>query len=211
MTFRGFPYFIVVSTVLLTTACSFQNSKIVQEENRLRTAVRIHPGHELGYLRLSQFLEQQSRYDETLAVLQEGQRRVPESILMIRLEGSLYQTLGDDQQILDFYQNLIRQHPNEAVLLLDRARWHWYLNRPEDEMADLERVFVLVFERFEAHYLAGMIHLRNKEDVKALKSMIAAARIQEGHAKIWSHIAYLWHRQGDTLKARSAIRKALEL
>ncbi|SVE02150.1 uncharacterized protein METZ01_LOCUS455004, partial [marine metagenome] len=47
MTFRVIPCFIIVSTILLATACSFQNSKINQEENRLRTAVRIHPGHEL--------------------------------------------------------------------------------------------------------------------------------------------------------------------
>ena len=89
----------------------------------MRTAVRIHPEHEMGYLRLAQFLENQHRYVETLYVLKQGQQRVPDSLLMVRLEGSLYlyQSQDDKEKVETFYENIFLRYPEETVFLLDRA------------------------------------------------------------------------------------------
>ena len=38
-------------------------------ETRLRNAIRINPIHELGYIRLAQYLESRQRYAETFSVL----------------------------------------------------------------------------------------------------------------------------------------------
>ena len=89
---RFFPVFLMLLLVLSFSGCITQNPESILEERRLRTAVRIHPEHEMGYLRLAQFLENQRRYAETLYVLKQGQQRVPDSLLMVRLEGSLYQS-----------------------------------------------------------------------------------------------------------------------
>ena len=84
---QSFPVFLMLLLVLSFSGCITQSPESILEERRLRTAVRIHPEHEMGYLRLAQFLENQRRYAETLHVLKQGQQRVPDSLLMVRLEG----------------------------------------------------------------------------------------------------------------------------
>ena len=95
---RFFPVFLMLLLVLSFSGCITQSPESILEERRLRTAVRIHPEHEMGYLRLAQFLENQRRYAETLYVLKQGQQRVPDSLLMVRLEGSLYQSQDDKER-----------------------------------------------------------------------------------------------------------------
>ena len=101
--------------VLSFSGCITQSPESILEERRLRTAVRIHPEHEMGYLRLAQFLENQRRYAETLYVLKQGQQRVPDSLLMVRLEGSLYQSQDDKEKVETFYENIFLQYPEETV------------------------------------------------------------------------------------------------
>ena len=96
---RFFTVFLMLLLVLSFSGCITQSPESILEERRLRTAVRIHPEHEMGYLRLAQFLENQRRYAETLYVLKQGQQRVPDSLLMVRLEGSLYQSQDDKEKI----------------------------------------------------------------------------------------------------------------
>ncbi|MEL0179436.1 MAG: tetratricopeptide repeat protein [Deltaproteobacteria bacterium] len=208
---RIFPVFLVLLLVLSFSGCITQSPESILEERRLRTAVRIHPEHEMGYLRLAQFLENQRRYAETLYVLKQGQQRVPDSLLMVRLEGSLYQSQDDKEKVETFYENIFLQYPEETVFLLDRARWHWSKARPNKALQDLETLFKLDPENFEAHYLAGLIRIGIGEDEKALENLIKAGSLQDGHAEIWSHIANLWNRLGEPEKALAAIRKALEL
>ena len=40
-----------------------------EQEIRLRNAIRINPVHEIGYIRLAQYLESHQRYSETFSVL----------------------------------------------------------------------------------------------------------------------------------------------
>ena len=63
-------------------------------ERKMRSAIRINPVHELGYIRLAQYLEGKQRYAETFVVLRDAQQHIPESITLIRLEGRLFQGLG---------------------------------------------------------------------------------------------------------------------
>ena len=64
---RIFPVFLMLLLVLSFSGCITQSPESILEERRLRTAVRIHPEHEMGYLRLAQFLENQRRYAETVS------------------------------------------------------------------------------------------------------------------------------------------------
>ena len=207
---RSFSCVLMLVLVLPFAGCIRQSPESLLEEQRLRTAIQIHPEHEMGYLRLAQFLENRRRYSETLYVLKQGQQKVPGSVLMVRLEGSLYQNQGDDEQVEAFYQNTIKKHPKETAFLLDRARWNWTKARPEKALQDLEALFVHDPENFEAHYLAGLIRISIGQEEKALENLIQAGSLQDGHAEIWSHIANLWNHLGETEKALAAIRKALE-
>ena len=171
---RIFPVFLMLLLVLSFSGCITQSPESILEERRLRTAVRIHPEHEMGYLRLAQFLENQRRYAETLYVLKQGQQRVPDSLLMVRLEGSLYQSQDDKEKVETFYENIFLEYPEETVFLLDRARWHWSKARPNKALQDLETLFNLDPENFEAHYLAGLIRIGIGEDEKALENLIKA-------------------------------------
>ena len=188
---RSFSCLLMLVLVLPFAGCIRQSPESLLEEQRLRTAIQIHPEHEMGYLRLAQFLENRRRYSETLYVLKQGQQKVPGSVLMVRLEGSLYQNQGDDEQVEAFYQNTIKKHPKETAFLLDRARWNWTKARPEKALQDLEALFVHDPENFEAHYLAGLIRISIGQEEKALENLIQAGSLQDGHAEIWSHIANL--------------------
>ena len=72
-------------------------------ERRMRNAIRINPVHELGYIRLAQYLESKQRYAETFVVLRDAQQHIPESITLIRLEGRLFQGLGMYPDAKNFY------------------------------------------------------------------------------------------------------------
>ena len=92
---RIFPVFLMLLLVLSFSGCITQSPESILEERRLRTAVRIHPEHEMGYLRLAQFLENQRRYAETLYVLKQGQQRVPDSLLTVSYTHLTLPTISD--------------------------------------------------------------------------------------------------------------------
>jgi len=80
--FSIFIFLVIWSSV----ACQVYKSPVQNiEENRLRNAVRIHPVHELAYVRLAQYLESHGRYSETFSVLRVGQKRIPGAIALVRL------------------------------------------------------------------------------------------------------------------------------
>ena len=68
----------------------------VEQEIRLRNAIRIHPVHELGYVRLAQYLKTHGRYTKAFSVLRTGLLHIPDSIALIRREGGLVQGVGYD-------------------------------------------------------------------------------------------------------------------
>jgi len=73
-----------------------------EQEIRLRNAIRIHPVHELGYVRLAQYLKTQGRYSKTFSVLRTGQQHIPDSIALIRMEGGLFQGLGQYRESQEY-------------------------------------------------------------------------------------------------------------
>ena len=92
--------------VLITGGCKGIVKKPHDDhERRMRNAIRINPVHELGYIRLAQYLEGKHRYAETFEVLRDAQQHIPESITLIRLEGRLFQGLGMYPDAENFTQN----------------------------------------------------------------------------------------------------------
>ena len=89
-------------------------------ERRMRNAIRINPVHELGYIRLAQYLEGKQRHSETFEVLRYAQHHIPESITLIRLEGRLFQGLGMFLDAEKFYNEQLFSHPGNPFLYLDR-------------------------------------------------------------------------------------------
>ena len=88
-------------------------------ERRMRNAILINPVHELGYIRLAQYLEGKQRYSETFEVLRDAQKYIPESITLVRLEGRLFQTLGMFPSAKKFYNEQLARHPENSLLFLD--------------------------------------------------------------------------------------------
>ena len=86
-------------------------------ERRMRNAIRINPVHELGYIRLAQYLEGKNRYAETFEVLRDAQQHIPESITLIRLEGRLFQGLGMYPEAEKFYTEQLLKHPDAVMML----------------------------------------------------------------------------------------------
>ena len=77
-----YKYFSVI-LFFLTSCHNFISLNQNLEEERLRSAIRIHPKHELGYVRLAQYLENRHRYTEAFSVLHRGQKQIPNSIAPI--------------------------------------------------------------------------------------------------------------------------------
>ena len=101
---------IVLGFVSITAGCKGIVEKPHNDhERRMRNAIRINPVHELGYIRLAQYLEGKYRYAETFEVLRDAQQHIPESITLIRLEGRLFQGLGMYPDAEKFYtEQLLR-------------------------------------------------------------------------------------------------------
>ena len=187
------------------------------QESRLRNAIRIHPAHELGYVRLAQYLESKRRYSESFSVLRAGQQQIPDSIALIRLEGGLYQGLGHYRESQKFYSAQIRKHPDNPLLFLDRAQLYWLMEKQQLALADAQKALTLKPDLFEAHYLVGVI-LGDKSALKfpeqseeALDAYIEASKINDRNPDLWLRISSLWEKRGDTHKAKIAMLRAVEL
>ncbi len=186
-------------------------------ERRMRDAIRINPVHELGYIRLAQYLEGKNRYSETFEVLRNAQQHIPESITLVRLEGRLFQGLGMFTEAQKFYTEKLESHPANPLLFLDRAQMHWRIKNHELALEDAEKAKNLNSNLFEAHYLIGIILGRktDPEDPKildrALESLISATKINNTNPDIWLRISDLWQRKDELNKAKLAMLRAVEL
>jgi len=204
--------------IWFSSACQLYKSQVQNiEENRLRNAVRIHPVHELAYVRLAQYLESHGRHTETFSVLRVGQQRIPDAIALVRLEGGLLQGLGLSNDSQKFYTIQISKHPDEALLYLDRAQLYWRMEKQQLALADVKKALTLQSDLFEAHYLNGVI-LSHKNDLnvsdqaeKALDAFIRASEINDRNPDLWLRISALWERLDDTHKAKMAVLRAVEL
>ena len=186
-------------------------------ERRMRNAIRINPVHELGYIRLAQYLEGKQRYSETFQVLRDAQQHIPESITLIRLEGRLFQGLEMFSEVEKFYTEQLERYPENPLLFLDRAKMHWRINSYEHALEDAKKSLSLNSDLFEAHYLIGII-LGRKTDPenpefldRALEALISASQINSTNSDLWMRISDLWQRKGESNKARLAMLRAVEL
>ena len=201
-----------------SSACQVYKSPVQNiEENRLRNAVRIHPVHELAYVRLAQYLEIQGRYNETFSVLRVGQQRITEAIALVRLEGALFQRLGLYNDAYKFYSEQITRHSKEALLYLDRAKLSWRMKKKQLALADALKVITLQPDLFEAHFLIGVIYSMETgpnvldQSEKALDSFIRASEINDQNPDLWFRISALWERRKNVHKAKLAMLRAVEL
>jgi len=212
--FSIFIFLVIWSSV----ACQvYKNPVQIIEEKRLRNAVRIHPVHELAYVRLAQYLESHGRYTETFSVLRVGQQRIPDAIALVRLEGGLFQGLGYYNDSQKFYSAQISKHPDEALLYLDRAQLYWRMEKQQLALADAQKAITLQADLFEAHYLTGVILSRKTtpnlpdQSEKALDAFISASEINERNPDLWLRISVLWERIDDIHKAKLSMLRAVEL
>ena len=183
----------------------------------MRNAIRINPVHELGYIRLAQYLEGKHRYAETFEVLRDAQQHIPESITLIRLEGRLFQGLGMYPDAEKFYTEQLLRHPENPLFFLDRAQMHWRIKNHELALKDARKALSLNSDLFESHYLIGVI-LGRKTDTEdpemidqALESLISASQINSMNPDVWLRISDLWQRKGESKKAKQAMLQAVEL
>ena len=186
-------------------------------ERRMRNAILINPVHELGYIRLVQYLEGNQRYTETFEVLRNAQQHIPESITLIRLEGRLLHGLGMFPEAEKFYEEQLAKHPENPLFFLDRAQMHWRIKNHELALEYARKAQSLNQDLFEAHYLIGLI-LGRKTDTedpemldRALEALISASEINSTNPDLWLRISDLWQRKGDSKKARLAMYRAVEL
>jgi len=188
-----------------------------EQEIRLRNAIRIHPVHELGYVRLAQYLKTQGRYSKTFSVLRTGQQHIPDSIALIRMEGGLFQGLGYYRESQEYYTEQITKHPDEPLLFLDRAQLYLRLEKQQLALNDARKALSLKPDLFEALYLIGVIlDQRTASNVpdqseQALDALIAASEINGRNSDLWLRISTLWERRGETHQARLAMLRAVEL
>ena len=209
---------LAVGIVSITVGCK----GIVKEphddhERRMRNAIRINPVHELGYIRLAQYLEGKQRYAETFEVLRDAQQHIPESITLIRLEGRLFQGLGMFPDAEKFYTQQLVRHPENPLLFLDKAQMHWRIRNHQLALEDARKARSLNPDLFEAHYLIGVILGRktDPEDTemadRALEALISASQINSTNPDVWLRISDLWQRKGESKKAKLAMFRAVEL
>jgi len=208
---------LVFGTFLFIAGCQGIFSPIPDEqENRLRNAIRINPVNETGYIRLAQYLESHQRFSETLSVLHSGQKQVPDSISLIRLEGRLY-TKDRLVESLEFYTKQVNLHPDESLLYLDRAQIYWLMKKHESGLNDARKALSLNPDLFEAHFLIGVIFDSKtdsnfpRKSENALDAFIAASLINDQNPGLWLRISTLWDRLGDIHKAILAILRSVEL
>ena len=186
-------------------------------EIRMRNAIRINPVHELGYIRLAQYLEGKQRYSETFEVLRDAQKHIPESIILIRLEGRLFQGLAMFNEAEKFYTEQLERHPENPLLFLDRAQMNWRIKKNELAIEDARKAQSLNQNLFEAHYLIGVIlgqktYSADPEKIdRALEALIYASQINSTNPDVWFRISELWLRKGESKKARLAMYRAVKL
>ena len=131
---------LAIGIVSITAGCKGIVKKPHDDhERRMRNAIRINPVHELGYIRLAQYLESKNRYAAPFEVLRDAQQHIPDSITLIRLEGRLFQGLGMYPAAEKFYTEQIVRHPENPLFFLDRAQIHWRIKNHELALEDARK------------------------------------------------------------------------
>ena len=209
---------IVFGILWFVTGCQgIFNPAPDEQEIRFHNAIRIHPVHELGYVRLAQYLKNQGRYTKTFSVLRTGQQHIPDSIALIRMEGGLFQGLGYYRESQEYYTEQITKHPDEPLLFLDRAQLYLRLEKQQLALNDARKALSLKPDLFEALYLIGVIlDQRSPSNVpdqseQALNALIAASEINGRNPNLWVRISTLWEKRGETHQARLAMLQAVEI
>ena len=188
-----------------------------EQEIRLRNAIRINPLHELGYVRLAQYLKNNERYSKTFSVLRTGQKHIPDSIALIRMEGGLLQALGFYKESQKYYTKNITKNPDEPLLYLDRAQLYLRLEKQQLALNDARKALYLKTNLFEALYLIGVIldqktvsNVPNQSE-QALEALISASKINGTNPDLWLRISTLWERRGEIRQAKLAMLRAVEI
>lgn len=204
---------VVIMVLVGCTALSerFLEPPLDEEEQRIRVAIKIHPTHWLGYLRLSLYYQQQKRWNKALAILEEGRSVSPDSIQILQALGRMYQILGYRTKVLELYAELIPKYPNNPIFYLERGQFLWKIGRVPLAIEDLRKALEITPNSFEALFLLGMIYSKQGQREQALSLLIKAASINENQPEVWKNISILWKSLGEELKARSAIKKAIAL
>ena len=213
---RSYIFFTVI-IYFLTSCHVFYNKTTDPNEKRLKNAIQLNQKNELGYIRLAQYLEGKHRYPETLSILRLGQRQIPESITLIRLEGSLLQVLGKQKESVKFFTKQILKHPENELLYIDRAKIRWNMGKKYLALADARKALKINENSFDALFLIGVIlsqkldgNYENKFD-DALKMLIAASEINDDDPDLWLRISLLWESKKNFHMAKLAMIKAVKL
>ena len=217
--YKYLQYLIFLSLVFIfLTSCEvFLSNRKDLNENRLRTAIKINPSHELGYIRFAQYLEKKHRYSETLSILRAGQKNIPNSMTLIRLEGSLLQGLDYEKEAIIFYAKQILRHPNNELLYLDRSKMRWNRGKKYLALTDARKALKIKPDSFDALYLIGLILSQNldknsaEKNDKALETLILASEINDKDSDIWFRISALWENKKNIHLAKKAMLKAIEI
>ncbi|MGK5090924.1 tetratricopeptide repeat protein [Deltaproteobacteria bacterium TL4] len=206
--------FYVVALCLVTgsvlSAAQPEVSQAYDEEERILTAIQINPKHSMGYARLSLYYQQQKRWDDAVEALEKGLSVDPKSVPLLRMRGKLHQVLGNPNQALKFYDEVLENNP-EPTLLLDRAQMLWSFHNVQPAIKDLKQALEQAPELFEVHLLLGLIYSTQKKGNEALNELIRAAQLEGQHSELWRQISLLWKERGDFPKARSAMYEAVKL
>ena len=216
---KQFTFISLFSTLFfsLTSCQTFYGKTSDFKEIRLRNAILIHPKHELGYIRLAQYLEKLHRYSETLFVLRLGKKNIPSSITLTRLEGQILQVFGNQKESAKFYSKQISNYPNNSFLYLDRARMRWNMAKTNLALADARTALKIKPDSFEAHYLIGIIlsHTSDQNTPEkideALEMLFLASEINSNNPDLWLRISALWEMKKNIRMSKLAMIKAVEL
>ena len=151
---------LIIGIFSITTGCNtIVKNYNYDHERRMRNAIRINPFHELGYIRLAKYLEENHFYEETFDVLRNAQHHIPESVTLIRMEGRLLQRLGMFDEAEKFYTEQLSRFPKNPLLFLDRAQIYWRMKNLQGALEDARMALSQKTNLFEAYYLIGVISL----------------------------------------------------
>src|SRR6185369_14438987 len=186
------------------------NKDFTRAAETFRAIVNDYPFEVEAYARLAKLLEGEGQYEDAGRILKQGLTIDPEAKNLYNLLGGIYSVLGRHDDAIAMARRYVELAPDEPNAHDTLGLIYQWAGRYGEAVAEYERALAL-----KPEFEVAVIHLGNtyfqlgryREASEKFERYIQLARFDEGRARGYSSLVYLYLKKKDLPRAQQAARQ----
>ena len=175
-------------------------------------ALLLDPMNAELYVQRSRPLAKLKRLDEAMRDLNFALDLEPNSPRTLYYLGALYESTGDTNAALDYYEKALAVDPEFDEVYESKAKLLAQLGRKEEALAAIDKALEYAQVNYAYYYSAKGDILKHFEDWKgALECFAQACEVQPKESAAWMEVYRMAEKVGDKARAQTALHTYLQL